>query len=74
MLFQNVNGSGCCTCTCCRGVDCTPKKQTPFNVESCDTDNKCNDDCCRRYTDVCFPLPGPGSIDSTCESYKICSA
>lgn len=71
VILQTVNGSGRCTCTCCRGVDCAPQKQTPFTIESCDIDNKCNADCCRRYPDVCFPLPGPGFIDSTCENFTI---
>ncbi len=71
VMFQNVNGSRRCTCICCRGMDCSPVKQPPFLVDSCDIDNKCNSFCCQRYTQVCFPLPGPGVVDSICENLTI---
>ena len=74
VLFHNVNGSGCCTCKCCRGTDCQPVKQTPINVESCDIDGKCNLPCCQTYPSVCFPLPGPGVVDSDCRNYTVCNS
>lgn len=68
LVLDNVNSISRCTCICCRGPDCSPVKQRPFNVESCDVDGKCDAFCCQHYPKVCFPLPGPGFIDSTCQN------
>ncbi|CAF0823128.1 unnamed protein product [Adineta ricciae] len=73
LMFQNTNGNGCCTCTCCRGQGCVPKQKPSFNVDGCDSVGKCNTECCQRYTQNCFPLPGPGYIDSVCNSSTVCT-
>jgi hypothetical protein len=74
VIFHYVYGSGCCTCICCRGMNCSPVKQSPFDTDSCDIDNKCNYPCCQRYPEVCFPLPGPGVVDSICQNSIICNS
>jgi hypothetical protein len=65
---QHVTGYARCTCNCCRGEGCVPVKQTSFAIDSCDSDSKCNLPCCQRYPEVCFPLPGPGVVDSVCQN------
>ena len=71
LIFLTIHrtcGMGHCTCICCRGTSCTPIAQPAFDVPSCDVDNKCNAPCCQRYPEVCFPLPGPGVVDSVCQN------
>ncbi|UJR19852.1 hypothetical protein I4U23_022985 [Adineta vaga] len=74
LMFENVNGSGCCTCTCCRGQGCIPVEKPSFNVDNCESDGTCNTGCCRRYTQNCFPLPGPGYINSVCKNSTVCTS
>lgn len=71
VILQNVNGADRCICNCCRGDRCTPVKQVPFPVNSCDIDGKCNYPCVQRYPQVCFPLPGPGVVDSICQNLTL---
>ena len=74
MMFHHIYSSGCCTCICCREINCSPVKQRPFDTDSCNTDNKCNYSCCQRYPDICFPLPGPGVVDSICQNSTVCNS
>lgn len=71
LALHEIRGVDQCICICCRGDSCAPVVQPAFTVPSCDSDNKCNGPCCQRYPDVCFPLPGPGVVDSTCQNSTV---